>query len=240
VSTRWAAAVVTLASIAVPSAAAERPPLDVEGSPGARALAPLEAPAVGSSAVRLVWTDPAGVAVGVDTLARDEARSVLRRMGVAVSWRRGPAGEATRPGEVRVILLDRGALRGPLTPVLGATPSHFAAAPFVWVHVPGVRAVMGLSPQGLGAALDPAAARGLAVALGRVVAHEVVHALVPSVPHGTGLMSATLNRRQLVAATLPVDPEVSLAVRAALRGEPSPPRADAGALAAATAGKESE
>jgi hypothetical protein len=238
VSTRWA--VVALASIAVSSAAAERPPLDVEGSPGARALAPLEAPAGAPPALRLVWTDPAGIAVGVDALARDEARSVLRRMGVAVSWRRSPAGEATRPGEVRVILLDRGALRGPLTHVLGATPSRFAAAPFVWVHVPSVRAVMGLSPQGLAVALGPPAARGLAIALGRVVAHEVVHALAASVPHGTGLMSATLSRRQLVAANLPVDPEVGLAVRAALRGEPSLPRADPGVLVAATAGKESE
>jgi hypothetical protein len=67
-----------------------------------------------------------------------------------------------------------------------------------------------------------------------------VDALAPSVPHGTGLVAAILSRRQLTAATLPVDPEVSLSVRAFLRGEPSLPRADAGALAAATAGKESE
>jgi len=51
-------------------------------------------------------------------------------------------------------------------------------------------------------------------------------------------MSARLTRRQLTAAALPIDPEVGLAVRAALRGEPSLSAADAGVLAAAAAGKE--
>ncbi len=72
------------------------------------------------------------------------------------------------------------------------------------------------------------------------MAHELVHALAPSVPHGTGLMSAKLTRRQLNASTLPIDPEVGLAVRAALRGEPSLPPADTDVLAAATASRELE
>ena len=182
--------------------------------------------------------DPARVATGVEALARDEARSLLRKMGLSVSWRRGDAAEIARPGEVRVILLDRGAERAPGTPILGATPAHFEGPPFVWVHVPNVRAVMGLRPDRSVAAVEPASARALAIALGRVAAHELVHALAPSVPHGTGLMSAKLTRRQLTAATLPVDPEVGLAVRAALRGEPSLPPAETGVLAAATAGRE--
>jgi hypothetical protein len=72
------------------------------------------------------------------------------------------------------------------------------------------------------------------MALGRVVAHELVHALAPSVPHGTGLMSALLTCRQLTAPSIPFEAEVGLAVRAALRGDPpgSPP--DTGVLAAAT------
>jgi len=135
---------------------------------------------------------------------------------------------------VRVILLDRGADQAPGIPVLGATPSHFEGAPFVWVHVPNVRAAAGLRPAGSGFA-DPLSARALGIALGRIVAHELVHALAPSVPHGTGLMSGKLTCRQLTAATLPVDPEVGLTVQAALRGEPSLPRAVTTTLAAATA-----
>lgn len=189
-------------------------------------------------ATRLVWIDPAGVAVGLEAVARDEARSLLETMGASVSWRRGSAGEIARPGEVRVILLDRGAARRPGIPILGATPSRFEGAPFVWVHVPNVRAAMGLCPQGPLAAIDPPEVRSLAIALGRVVAHEVVHALAPSIRHGTGLMSTRLTRRQLTAVRVPIDPEVGLAVRAALRGEPSLAPADAGLVAAAAAARE--
>lgn len=234
---RSAVAAVALALI-VGSAAAESPePADVALAP--RALAPAPPPAVAASA-RLVWMDPARTAVGVDALARDEARSLLRKLGVSASWRRADAKETARPGEVRVILLDRGLDRAPGIPVLGATPSHFESGPFVWVHVPNVRTAAGLRPAGPVAALDPASVRAFGIALGRVVAHELVHALAPSVPHGTGLMSGKLTRRQLTAATLSVDPEVGLAVQAALRGEPSPHPADTAVLAAATAGAKIE
>jgi hypothetical protein len=184
--------------------------------------------------VRAVWLDPARVALGVDAMARTEARSLLRKMGLSLSWRIGKAQEAARPGEVRVILLDRGVDRAPNVHVLGATPPRFDVAPFLWVHVPSVRAAAGVRPAAPALA-DPASSRSLGLALGRVVAHELVHALAPSVPHGSGLMSARLTCRQLTGATLAVDPEVGLAVRAALRGEPSLPPADAGTLAAATA-----
>jgi hypothetical protein len=85
--------------------------------------------------------------------------------------------------------------------------------------------------------LEPVSVRAFGIALGRVVAHELVHALAPSVPHGTGLMAEKLTCRQLTRPTLTFDPEVGLAVRAALRGEPSLAPSDAGTLAAATAGE---
>jgi hypothetical protein len=97
---------------------------------------------------------------------------------------------------------------------------------------------MGLSPRGPTVTLEPASVRALGIALGRVVAHELVHALAPSVPHGAGLMSEKLTRRQLTAGRLPVDPGVGLAVCAALRGEPSLPPDDTAAIAAAVAGRE--
>jgi hypothetical protein len=83
--------------------------------------------------------------------------------------------------------------------------------------------------------MAPPASRALAIALGRVVAHEVVHALAPSVPHGTGLMSALLTCRQLTAPSIPFETEVGLAVQAALRGDPLGPSPDTGVLASATA-----
>jgi len=235
VSTRFAIAVVALASIVAAAAAAEEAsPMDLEGFVGSRVLPPSAPPLAAPPALRLVWMDPTGVGVGAEAAARDEARSLLRKMGATVTWRRGDAGELASPGEVRVILLDRSADSSGKA-VLGATPPRFEVAPFVWVHVPCVRAVIGLDPRGPAFTMSAPASRSLAIAIGRVVAHELVHALAPSVPHGTGLMSATLTRRQLTDPGLRVDTEVGLAVQAALRGDPSAPRPDTGVLAAATA-----
>ena len=234
-STRFAVAVVTLASFVAAAAGAEEAgPMDLEGVVGPRVQPPAPATLEDSQALRLVWMDPTGAAVGVEGAARDEARSLLRRMGATVSWRRGDAGELARPGEVRVILLDRTADSSG-RPVLGATPPRFDVAPFVWVHVPNVRAVIGLAVRGPAFTMPPLASRDLAFALGRVVAHELVHALAPSVPHGTGLMSAALTRRHLTAPSIPFDAAVGLALQAALRGDPLGPSPDAGVLAAATA-----
>jgi hypothetical protein len=235
---------VALASIVASAAAAvAAEPFDLEGVLGPRVLGP--APAApdpdatkGASApLHLVWMDPAGTAIGVEAQAREEARSLLERMGVAVAWRAAAADELTATGEVRVILLDRAAQRGQGTPVLGATPPRFEVAPFVWVHVPNVRSVIGLRPGGPATAVDAQARRSFAIALGRVVAHEVVHALAPAVKHGTGLMSASFSRTDLTGSRIDVAPDVALAVRAALRGGPAVPRLDTGVVAAATAGE---
>jgi hypothetical protein len=183
-------------------------------------------------ALRLVWVDPAGTASGSEDRARDECLALLEQMNLSAQWRRGRASEIAEPGEVRVILLDRGAKDRAGDPVLGSTPSRFEGAPFVWIHVPSVRAALGydsrrtLAPERL---LDR---RALGTALGRVAAHELVHALAPWVPHGAGLMSRQLTRRDLTASTLAVAADVGPAVRAALDGSAPPARPDTGLLAA--------
>jgi hypothetical protein len=231
-----AAAVLTVASIVGSAAAAgDLPPVGLDGRRGVPGLGESPHPSAAARAsLSLVWIDPVGVALGLEAVARGEASSLLQDMGASVTWRRHRPGEEARPLEVRVILLDRPAARGSRTSVLGATPPHFDTAPFVWVHMPGVRAALGLPPRGPAMMAEPAAARALAIALGRVVAHEVVHALAPAVPHGKGLMSATLNRNQLTASSIPVEADVVQAFQTALRGDPSLPRAGAGGLVAAS------
>jgi hypothetical protein len=216
-------------------------PVDLERRVAPRALAPSADAALAPSAeartlplLRLVWTDPSGAGSGLEPLARKEAVGLLRKMGVPVTWRRGDARELAREGELRIILLDQTVARAPGLTVLGATPAAFAVSPFVWVHLPGVRASLGLA-RGRRPSSEILATRWLAVAVGRVIAHEVVHAIAPAVPHGTGLMSATLTRRQLTGRSIVFDPEVALAVREALRGGLPSPRPDDGILAAATA-----
>ena len=237
-SKRFAVSVVTLAWMAgSPAVAGEVGPADIESLLAPRSLfsAPLAAP---FPAVRLVWIDPTGVAIGVDAPARAEAERLLRAMGAFVSWRRGHAREVAQAAEVRVILLDRAAERAPGAPILGVTPPRSEGAPFVWVHVPSVHAGIGLPPRASLAAMPPSSLRSLAIALGRVVAHEVVHALAPSVRHGSGLMSATLTRRQLTGRAIPVALEVSLAVRAALRGDPLATRPGTATVASAVVTEE--
>ena len=238
-STRWTGVVVILAAMAGSAAADGPEAVYVEGLLAPRRLVP-EPPPADPPVARLVWVDPTRAAIGIDALARDETRSLLGKMDVPVVWRIGEAGEVARPGEVRVILLDRVAARASGEPILGATPARFDGAPHVWIHVPNVRAAMGLRPQGPLVAVDALAVRALGVALGRVVAHEVVHVLAPAAPHGKGLMSEKLTRYQLAVRRLPVDAAVGLALRAALRGEPSLPPAGTDVLAATTAGRKAQ
>jgi hypothetical protein len=204
--------------------ASEVPVSELPSTPfvgGSEAAAPARVPAASPApAASLVWLDPASAALGTDAMVRPEVTRLLRAMGVTASWRRGEPQELARPGELRIIFLDRAAQREHGVPVLGATPSSFQGERFVWVHVPSVRAAAGVSSQTTAPSLDLPSTRRLGLALARVIAHEVVHALAPELPHGRGLMSARLDHGMLTAASIAIDPQVGVAVRAALAGAP--------------------
>jgi hypothetical protein len=187
----------------------------VSTPPSVSTLVPAASPA---PSLRLVWIDPAGVVLGTEAVVEPEVAKLLREMGLKTSWRRGAAQELAKPGELRVIFLNRAAPREHGAPVLGATPSSFqGGAPFVWVHVPSVRAATGLDPRG-GPLESMGSMRRVGIALARVIAHEVVHAVVPSLPHSGGLMSPRLDRHMLTAASITLDPQLGVAVRSALAG----------------------
>ena len=181
--------------------------------------------------LRLVWFDPSDIASGSELVARAETATQLARMGATVWWRLGTPGEVNQNDGVWVILVGEGS---PVSGarVLGTAHKGQSAGPVVWVRVPNVRAAIGISRSRSRLGFPPGELRPLAVALGRVIAHEVVHAVVPFVPHGTGLMSGRLSRRQLTAASIPVDPEVALALQAALRDDHVVAPLAAGVLAA--------
>ncbi len=226
-----AVAFLTLSSVAF---ATELPIVELGSTPfvnGSPAVTPAQVPLVSATpAARLVWVDPASAAFGAEPLVRPEVARLLRVMGVTASWRRGEPHELARPGELRVNFLDRAAEREH-RPVLGATPASFQGEPFVWVHVPSVRAAAGVSSQRTGPSLDPHSTRRLGMALARVIAHEIVHAVAPELPHGSGLMSARLDRGMLTDASIAIDPLVGHAVRGALAGGLPAPRPAATILA---------
>jgi len=211
VSKRLAIGVLVLAASVPPAAAAEAGPL------------------------RLAWVDPSGAARGLEFFAQAEASAQLRRAGLRVSWRRARAEELARADEVRVILLDRAATRGSGTFVLGATPARAVDHPHVWIHVPGIRSVLGFEVR---PTPNEPRARTLAVAVGRVIAHEVIHSVAPAVPHGLGLMAPSFGCAQLTAPWIELDPGLALAVRAARGADPSAPLPRSGVVAAAGAWEE--
>jgi hypothetical protein len=187
------------------------------------AAVPVQAAEIGAPppvpALRLVWADPIDAASGSERVARGEAEKLLSRMGATVSWRRGVAGEPMQKGEIWVVFVGAGPGGASDSIVLGAT-RRGAVCPAIWVRVPNIRRAVGVprGPSLLG--LAGFERHLVSVAIGRVIAHEVVHAVAPSVPHGTGLMAANLTRNQLRTPTLPVEAEVALAVQASLRGNP--------------------
>jgi hypothetical protein len=185
--------------------------------------------------LRLVWIDPVRAADGLGPWARGEASRLLSVMGLASAWREAAAGDAVDDDELRVIVLGRVARSDAGVLVLGATPPGASGSRFVWVHADSVRTMLGGRP---GWIADFAGRRRLGLALGRVVAHELVHALAPAVPHGGGLMAGRLGRRELEAARIDIGAEVSAELRHALErvaaGRPAPgsEAAPAAALAA--------
>lgn len=132
-----------------------------------------------------------------------ELDALLAGTGVRLRWRRaGPTGE-TSADELRVVFLDapgRGAHAD--RPILAAS-GPAAPAPTIWVYMPTVAAALDLpGPTPLQSFLGR---RALGVALGRVLAHELVHLLAPEVPHGTGVMAPRFRLAELGSGRMAYD-----------------------------------
>jgi hypothetical protein len=147
---------------------------------------------------------------------QSEARAILASPGGDLEWRRRSPKEELDAGEVPVLLLDgahpiprrRGAVLG------GVEPQAVRRA--VWVYVPAVGRAAGLTQPPAGA--DFGAQRALGLALGRVVAHELVHVLAPEMGHTTaGLMAPVYDRNALTGRRPRIDPAAAAAYRAGLR-----------------------
>ena len=156
-----------------------------------------------------------------------ELNQLLAVAGARVEWRWAPPGTEATPDELRVVFLDspgRGAAAR--SPVLGTTATGYSdAPPVVWIYCPNVARSLGLRGDPLHYSF--LARRALGVALGRVVAHELVHALAPEVPHGSGLMAHGLRPNALRGPPLALDVSGANAFKAAARswqrGGGSPP-----------------
>jgi hypothetical protein len=164
---------------------------------------------------------------------RQEVARIFREIGVDVRWTLGGLGtvygQADVP-EVPVILLpDDPAPSRDSRHVMGLVIRSQEPSRAVWVFLKNVRWTLGHDlrrqrPRTEGEAQE------LALAVARVVAHEVVHAIAPDEPHSRGgLMSHSLNRNYLLGRRLPVDAQcaASFLTRLAALLPPAPEAAAA-------------
>jgi hypothetical protein len=148
-------------------------------------------------------------------------RAEVERLFSALGVRIVPGGETDEPVQVVMLAADRsrGGLPGD---AMGAVARDPGAVPVVWILLPNVRTTLGGTTRhwpGLSPVL-------IARAVGRVLAHELVHLIAPDLPHAdSGLMKASLGRSQLLNETVVLDPALGPTVRHRLaRGRLRRPR----------------
>ena len=173
-------------------------------APGALAggaiAAPSEAPRVG-----VVWVGaqlPASCRLDLPTVER-EVRRIFAAMEVEIDWKVPATSVVHHRQEIVVVALPTDALERNW--IMGAATRGANA---VWVYCSTVARALGLDPRASGSTSL------LSQAVGRVVAHEIVHALAPTLPHSfQGLMAAHWAKNRLVDPVLDVDAATRLAVQ---------------------------
>jgi hypothetical protein len=200
---------------------------------GGRAAA-AEAAGVPSPRLRLVWVDVLGAAPFAYLNASREASAILAGAGVETEWTLGEPSNVTTEDELKVVLLE-GIAKGARLPehVMGGT-RRGAQSRTTWIYLSNVLWILGLqdrSPHGF----TPAEEEDIARALGRVVAHEIVHAVAPHLPHSrNGLMADRINRVLLIHGSVSLGAREQKALRAGLATFNAPTKlaTDAVAMAA--------
>jgi hypothetical protein len=163
----------------------------------------------------LVWFDPSGsLPAGYSSVTR-EVDAIFRGLGIELSWRVGGNFGASDTPEVPVILLRRDPVAGRRSNrILGLVVPHQEPYRAVWVFQENVLRALGVREE---SPSWPDGVDRLARALGRVVAHEIVHAVAPDTPHAReGLMRHSFDRTFLLGENAPVDPSCAAAFVAAL------------------------
>jgi hypothetical protein len=159
------------------------------------ALLAVPSPAAEADAeVPLLWVEAVSVPPSVRDAMVREIADILGPLGVRLRWRKGPPETESEPDEVRVVPLGPAMRRKKterLGRVLGAT-SIGDGPRTIWIDYANVAWVAGTSEERLVSA-DFGVRRRVGVAMGRVLAHEVIHALAPEMPHSAaGLMGERL------------------------------------------------
>ena len=167
----------------------------------------------------LIWYDAYNLLPHRFKTMSEEVQRIYDDFGVAVRWQRGRMDEsdveaARDPLKLNVMLHPGSASGWGLKDnVMGVATHREGAKGSVYIFFPEVVSALG-SDRSAGCARRPQAMHELARALGRVVAHEVVHVLAPTRPHTTnGLMKRRLGRRLLLQRSVHMDGKSARMVR---------------------------
>ena len=156
----------------------------------------------------LHWVDVGGAVPFAYDTASAELSAVLGGHGVCADVARASPNAVRAGGAIGVILLPSLGAAGAGQRVMGAMRRGGQQTASIWVYFDEVASTLGLrgrAPQ----AWTPAERSRFARALGRVAAHEVIHALLPARPHDAfGLMAPSLGHDELTAPTLAADPRL--------------------------------
>jgi hypothetical protein len=182
--------------------------------------------AAASPALVLVWFDPDRLLPSASDALGREVAATFRDIGVEVAWKPGGPGRSCAEGPVRelpVILLPSDPQRGNEgAHVMGLVIRDQRPTRAVWVFLSSVRWTLGdPAPE---RPLNARQEREVALALARVVAHEVVHAIAPDEPHSRGgLMNHSLNRAFLLGPRSQLTGPCARAFLDQLQARPAPP-----------------
>lgn len=159
-------------------------------------------------ALQLLWFDPArALSPGATTAVGEEVRSIFRDLGVDVDFRLATPDTSYGAGpalEIPIILLrdDPVVARRP-SHVLGLVVPHQEPSRAVWAFLDNVGWTLGQDPE---RPLPVGGECALGRAIGRVVAHEVIHSVAPDEPHSrNGLMGHSMSRAFLLGDHAPLD-----------------------------------
>lgn len=185
-------------------------------------------PAVRPPALRLLWFDPTGVLPARSLeFAGQEVRNIFRALGVGVEV--APAGPDATYGdgpvlEVPVIVLREDPVRERrMQRVMGLVVRDQRPTRAVWAFLEHIRGALGAPPLTRSLPVSSLEERGVGVALGRVVAHEVIHAIAPEEPHArNGLMNRSLDKAFLVGRRADLDVRCAQAFVSRLRALNTP------------------
>jgi hypothetical protein len=179
----------------------------------------------GAEHLELVWLDHRGLVREVDGVL-SEAERIFRELGVSV---RSEVGSDPRPPEDGVIRVH--VVLMPSEPAGWKLPENAMGAVLrpgrtVFLFHPAILRSVGLGP-GVASMPEPREGKDLARAIGRVIVHEVVHALVPAIEHAdSGLMRDSLPQAALASGRISVDEASRAALRRRLGLVESPRRTE--------------